>query len=113
MAEQDEVRIGDGPIRFSYAYRDLLSDQGIGINVWADVDDNEVEVLRFDCFDHEPHYHYGPEKRNERLMLDKTTEGDSLEWTLGLLRERLQRGTHQSCRIFQCRTCRLWWRWIR
>ncbi|MCH8206517.1 MAG: hypothetical protein IH956_05880, partial [Chloroflexi bacterium] len=38
MAEQDEVRIGDGPIRFSYAYRDLLSDQGVGINAWADVD---------------------------------------------------------------------------
>ena len=61
MAEQTVVKIGDGPVRFSFAYRDLSSDQGVGIHAWGDVDGEEVELLRFDCFDHEPHYHYGPE----------------------------------------------------
>ena len=89
MAEQTGVKIGDGPVRFSFAYRDLLSDQGVGIHAWGDVDGKEVELLRFDCFGREPHYHYGPENRNERLMLDKTAEGDPLEWTLKQLRERL------------------------
>ena len=89
MAQEDGVRVGDGPISFSYVYRDLMWDQGVGIHAWAEVDGKEVEVLRFDCFDQEPHYHYGPENRDERLVLDKTTEGDSLEWALAQLRERL------------------------
>lgn len=90
MAERGDVIIGDGTIRFGLEYRDLLSDQGLCIHALRDVGGEEVELLRFDCFDHAPHYHYGPQKRNERLMLDKTTEGDSLEWTLKQLNERLQ-----------------------
>ena len=89
MAERDGIKVGDGPISFSYAYRDQMSDQGVGINAWAEIDGKEVEVLRFDCFDHGPHYHYGPENRDERLMLDKTTEGDPLDWASGQLSERL------------------------
>ena len=89
MAERGDVIIGEGAIKFGLDYRDLLSDQGLCIHALGDVDGEEVELLRFDCFDHAPHYHYGPQKRNERLMLDKTTEGDSLEWTLKQFEERL------------------------
>lgn len=87
--ERGDVIIGEGAIKFGLEYRDLLSDQGVCIHALGDVDGEEVELLRFDCFDHEPHYHYGPEKRNTRLMLDKTTEGDPLDWTLRQLNERL------------------------
>ena len=87
--ERGDVIIGDGNIKFGLEYRDLLNDQGVCLHALGDVDGEEVELLRFDCFDHEPHYHYGPEKRNTRLMLDKTTEGDSLDWTLKQLNERL------------------------
>ena len=73
--ERGDVIIGDGNIKFGLEYRDLLNDQGVCLHALGDVDGEEVELLRFDCFDHEPHYHYGPEKRNTRLMLDKTTEG--------------------------------------
>jgi hypothetical protein len=89
MAERGSVIVGNGKIKFGLEYRDLLSDQGLCIHALGDVDGEEVELLRFDCFDHQPHYHYGPQKRNERLMLDKTTEGDSLEWTLAQLNQRL------------------------
>lgn len=89
MAERGDVIIGEGQIKFGLEYRDLLSDQGLCIHVLGDVGGDEVELLRFDCFDHQPHYHYGPEKRNERLMLDKTTEGDSLDWTLKQISEKL------------------------
>ncbi len=89
MAERGDVIVGDGAIKFGLEYRDLVSDQGLCIHALGEVDGEEVELLRFDCFDHAPHYHYGPQKRNERLMLDKTTEGDSLEWTLKQLEERL------------------------
>ncbi len=89
MAERGDVIIGEGSIKFGLEYRDLLSDQGVCLHALGEVDGEEVELLRFDCFDHEPHYHYGPEKRNTRLMLDKTTEGDSLDWTLNQLNENL------------------------
>lgn len=89
MTERGDVIIGDGNVKFGLEYRDLMSDQGVCIHALADVEGQEVELLRFDCFDHEPHYHYGPEKRNERHMLDKTTEGDPIVWTLSHLRERL------------------------
>lgn len=90
MKERGDTIIGDGSIKFGIEYRDLLHDQGVCIHVLGDVsEDDEHELLRFDCFDHEPHYHYGPQKRNQRLMLDKTTEGDSLDWTIQQIRERL------------------------
>ena len=89
MAEKSDVIVGEGTIRFGLEYRDAMSDQGLCVHALADVDGEEVELLRFDCFDHVPHYHYGPEKRNERLMLDKTTGGDPLDWTLIQLRTRL------------------------
>ena len=90
MKERGDTIIGEGSIKFGIEYRDLLHDQGVCIHVLGDVSDGEEhELLRFDCFDHEPHYHYGPQKRNERLMLDKTTAGDSLDWTVQQIRDRL------------------------
>ena len=58
--ERGDVIIGDGNIKFGLEYRDLLNDQGVCLHALGDVDGEEVELLRFDCFDHEPHYHYGP-----------------------------------------------------
>ena len=92
--------IGTGRIKFGLEYRDLLSDQGVCINVFGEVGGEDVELLRFDCFDNEPHYHYGPENQNERLMLDITTEGGSLDWVLNKFSERLpemiERGGYQE-----------------
>ena len=82
MNDRGKMTIGDGTIKFGIEYRDLLSDQGVCVHVFGQQGDKDIELLRFDCFDHEPHYHYGPENRNQRLMLDKTTEGEPLEWTL-------------------------------
>ena len=87
--ERGDVIIGEGKIQFGMEYRDLNNDQGLCIHALGDVDGEEVELLRFDCFDHTPHYHYGPEKRNERLMMDKTTEGDPTEWTITQLTQLL------------------------
>ena len=89
MKERGDVIVGEGNIKFGMDYRDLLSDQGLCIHALGEVDGEEVELLRFDCFDHQPHYHYGPEKRNVRLMIDKTTEGDSLDWTLTQINQQL------------------------
>jgi len=89
MAQTGEVVVGEGTVRFGLEYRDDMSDQGVCIHALGEIDGRNVELLRFDCFDHQPQYHYGPEKKNERLMLDQTTEGDALEWTLTQIRAKL------------------------
>lgn len=89
MDDLVETIIGDGDIKFSLNYSDHLSDQGVNIAVLAVIDDDIIELLRFDCFDHQPHYHYGPSKSNKRFMLDQTTEGDPVEWALLQIGENL------------------------
>ena len=83
------TKIDAGAVGFALTYRDLMHDQGVMIQVGTEIDGKEVEVLRFDCFDHSPHYHYGPEKKNERLHLDQATAGNPIGWTLKQLRNRL------------------------
>ena len=63
--------------------------QGVCIQVAGDVAGTPTELLRFDCFDVDAHYHYGPEKNNERIMLDPTVTGNPIGWTIKQLRTRL------------------------
>jgi len=78
-----------GPISFAMNYRALMPDQGLCLQVYSEIDGKDTEILRFDCFDQVPHYHYGPENHNIRLNMDKTTAGNPLGWTLDNLRHRL------------------------
>lgn len=97
-----ETRVDAGPIAFAMRYRDdIAGDEGLCIEVRADVDGHDTELLRFDCFQVAPHYHYGPEADDERLMLDLTAAGDSLDWTLnvferGRLRPMIERAGYPS-----------------
>ncbi len=88
--QMEKTMIDAGVVKFVLRYRqEIMDDQGLGIQVTSDIDGREVEILRFDCFDQHPHYHYGPEKNNERLYMDKTTAGNPLGWTLEQLRSSL------------------------
>ena len=90
MQQMERTIVDAGAVKFALRYRqELMPDQGLGIQVLSDIDGREVEILRFDCFDQDPHYHYGPQKMNERLHLDKTTAGNPVGWTLEQLRTRL------------------------
>ena len=76
--------IGLGAIEVAMRYRDdIPGDAGLSLQVYAKVDGEDTELLRFDCFEHAPHYHYGPEADDERLMFDQTAGGDPLSWVLG------------------------------
>ena len=90
MTQTGELHIGEGPISFRVTYQDLLADQGVTIEVQGEVEGNTVPILRFDCFDHEPHYHYMRQDKEERLKVDRTTEGDPLEWALHKIRSALR-----------------------
>jgi hypothetical protein len=78
-----------GPIEITLEYRALMADQGVCVQVYANVESKDTEILRFDCFDQDPHYHYGPEHRNVRLHLDKVTCGTPFAWTMDNLRHNL------------------------
>jgi hypothetical protein len=78
-----------GAVTFALQYRTQMADQGVCIHVMGSVSGEMKELLRFDCFDQEPHYHYAPLDKNERIFLDKTTAGNPLGWALKQLRTRL------------------------
>lgn len=88
--EKADTVIDAGAVSVAMQYRrELMPDQGLMIQVCADVNGKDTEILRFDCFDQDPHYHYGPENHNIRLHMDKTTAGNPVGWTLGQIRNNL------------------------
>jgi hypothetical protein len=78
-----------GNIRFGLEMRRLKNgDGGLAVHVLADVGGSkgrayveETELLAFDCFWQNPHYHYGPRNKNHRTNWDLTVIDDPLEWT--------------------------------
>ncbi|MXZ91270.1 MAG: hypothetical protein F4W95_04960 [Chloroflexi bacterium] len=93
-----------GNIRFGLEMRRQSSgDGGLAIHVLSDLAGNtgrvfteETELLAFDCFRDEPHYHYGPRNKNHRIFWDKTLVPDPLAWCLdqfkgGKLRAMIER----------------------
>lgn len=77
-----EPVIEAGNIRFGLEMRSVGPDGGPAIHVLGDVAGQEIKLLAFDCFGINPHYHYGPRNRNERIFWDTTLVPDSLDWTL-------------------------------
>ena len=79
-----------GNIRFGLEMRKQAGgDGGLAIHVLADlagtpglVFTEDTELLAFDCFREDPHYHYGPRNKNHRIFFDKTLIPDTLGWTL-------------------------------
>ena len=96
-------KIPCGPICFALQYRDIdggaphgqgggggnHADQGVCLQVIGTVDGAERELLRFECLDNHPHYHYDPANTNVRVMLDPTVTGNPLRWTMIQLRRKL------------------------
>jgi hypothetical protein len=82
-----------GNIRFGLELRTLGDDGGLAIHVLSDLCGSpnheyseETEILAFDCFRVQPHYHYGPRNKNLRYYWDKTVVTDALEWTMDVLK---------------------------
>lgn len=68
-----------------------LDDAGVSLHVFAAPGRPDQEVLRFDCFMEDPHYHYvnWAAKSNEMIHIDPIADGDPLTWALERLRTRL------------------------
>src|SRR5262249_61590898 len=86
MAEQG-LTIGVGELRFNVRYtRARTGDHGPSLRIYGDVEGKPVQLLRFDCFEDEPHFHYGSEGHNIELQVDKTKVSDSIAWSMDYLR---------------------------
>lgn len=66
-----------------------VDEDGISVHVFASADGGEV--LRFDCFDDYPHYHYIDPTAETQAVLeyDPVANGEMIEWVVGCLRSRL------------------------
>jgi hypothetical protein len=67
----------------------LGDDGGPAVRVFADVDGAAVQVLRFDCFRKDPHYHYDPGGADDKRDLNPEEVPDPISWTLDQLGHHL------------------------
>ncbi|MEI7714228.1 MAG: hypothetical protein WCI94_22530 [Rhodospirillales bacterium] len=78
-----------GVIRFGLEMRRQRNgDGGLALHVLADIGGSkgktyieETELLAFDCFWKDAHYHYGPRNKNHRTNWDLAIVDDPLDWT--------------------------------
>ncbi len=68
-----------------------LDDRGVAIHVCAEQDGEERELLRFDCFLEDPHYHYisWRDRSNEMLHMDPVAMGDPVAFALESIERRI------------------------
>ena len=64
-------------------------DGGPSLQVRATTAGETVQLLRFDMFYKQPHYHYAPNGHNIRYNLDPLTQDDGIGWVISLLRHKL------------------------
>lgn len=85
-----EKVIPAGGVTFVVEYRHFGDDQGPCVRVYGEVGSKAVQLLRFDCFEKSPHYHYDPDGRNEVHYLDPAKGvAAHVQWTLNQLRTQL------------------------
>ena len=82
-------RIPAGNVVFLVETREAGGDGGPSIQVRASLEGRDVQLLRFDCFRQQPHYHYEPDGADVQYELDPTVIEDSLSWVLIQLESKL------------------------
>jgi len=85
MAETGSRDVEVGGVRINVEYRRFGGDRGPAVRVYGDLDGRPVQLLRFDCFEHDPHYHYAPESRDDQRKLSPQEVPDPVAWTLAQL----------------------------
>jgi hypothetical protein len=109
MAEASQrTRFTAGPLTFTVRHElwdgniHDHADQGVTIDVAADVAGKETTLLRFNCFDQEKSYVYGPENPNlgglpaaadggmgQLCRMDPIADGNPIGWTVKTLQKKL------------------------
>jgi catechol 2,3-dioxygenase-like lactoylglutathione lyase family enzyme len=86
----ETITIPAGGLSFKIEYRFFGGDRGPAIRVFAHVNGEAVQALRFDCFRDDPHYHYDPSGNNEMHHLDKEEVPCPVGWSLEQINTRVK-----------------------
>lgn len=78
-----------GGVELHVDERNFGSDGGPSVRVYGEADGKDIQLLRFDCFRKDPHYHYDPSGKNDQRHLDKESVPDSIAWTIEQLAQNL------------------------
>ena len=85
-----------GGVELRVDNRSLGADGGPSVRVYGEAGGENIQLLRFDCFRKDPHYHYDPSGKNDQRSLDKTSVPDSVAWTIEQLRQNLVEMIHTA-----------------
>ena len=86
----EEKRFTAGNITFAVRELHTRLGDGVSVDILTGQADGEVSLLRLDWFPDCPHYHYNPRTdRNKEMPLDPALVGDSMDWFLERIPERL------------------------
>jgi hypothetical protein len=89
MPEKQHQEFAVGPLRITVEHRKTPDDEGPAVRVFGFVGNQEKQLLRFDCFLDDPHYHYDPDGKNELHHMNDEGIVDPVEWTLHRLERNL------------------------
>ncbi len=78
-----------GGVHLEVEYRVFGSDRGPAVKVFEEVEGKRVQLLRFDCFEKDPHYHFDSIGKDDKRDLDKGEVPDPVAWTLEQLSSNL------------------------
>ena len=81
--------IAAGGLEFLLENRRVGEDGGPSLQVLTKVEGQPVQLLRFDMFEKQPHYHYAPNAQNIQYQLDPLALDDGISWTISLIRQKL------------------------
>ena len=93
VQQKGRARFEAGPVTFIVQHElwdgnvQDHSDQGVAVLVAKSGE--ATTLLRFNCFDIEKSYIYGPEKENKLFRMDHTTDGNPINWTVQQIRNNL------------------------
>ena len=85
-----------GGVELRVDERSFGSDGGPSVRVYGEADGKDIQLLRFDCFRKDPHYHYDPSGKNDQRHLDKASVPDSIAWTIEQLGQNLVEMIHTA-----------------
>ena len=85
-----------GGVELHVDNRDIGADGGPSVRVYGEANGENMQLLRFDCFRKDPHYHYDPSGKNDQRSLDKESVPDSVAWTIEQLGQNLVEMIHKA-----------------
>ncbi len=91
MMQTGRVRVEAGNVTFVVQHElwdgniQDHSDQGVAILVEV----GDATALRFNCFDRERSYVYGPNGKNGKFRMDETVDGNPIGWSVKTLRNSI------------------------